>query len=275
MTREETYEIHALRYACRKERTRQENFLEPVDDHDSPMPIDYYVWLIRNVNRTVVVDTGFSHEEGRRRERSINRLPREMLSGLGIDASKVEDVIITHMHYDHAGTLGDFPCARFHIQESEMCFVTGPWMLDDGERFAYSANHIAEMIQCLFAKRVVFHRQDGEVAPGITLHRMQGHTMGMQSVRVRTPRGWVLLASDASHYYEHWLKRIPFSICWSREDLLSSYELFEKLAESEDHVIPGHDPLVKNLYPHSSTDLGPEAVRLDLNPSQPVKGLFS
>ena len=275
MKREETYEIHALRYACRKERTRQENFLEPVDDHDSPMPIDYYVWLIINVNRTVVVDTGFSHEEGRKRERSINRLPREMLSGLGIDSSKVEDVIITHMHYDHAGTLRDFPCARFHIQESEMSFVTGPWMLNDGERFAYSANHIAEMIHCLFEKRVVFHRQDGEVAPGITLHRMQGHTMGMQSVRVRTPRGWVLLASDASHYYEHWLKRIPFSICWSREDLLSSYELFEKLAESEDHVIPGHDPLVKNLYPHSSTELGPEAVRLDLNPSRPVKGLFS
>ena len=57
MTNHETYEILALRYGERPERTRQENFLEPVDAHDSPMPIDYFVWVLRNANRTVVVDT--------------------------------------------------------------------------------------------------------------------------------------------------------------------------------------------------------------------------
>lgn len=104
---------------------------------------------------------------------------------------------------------------------------------------------------------------------------MSGHTMGMQSVRVRTRRGWVLLASDASHYYEHWVKRIPFSICWSQEDLLSSYNQFEKLAESEDHVIPGHDPLVRQLYLPSLKEAGDELVRLDQEPKQSLRDLFS
>ena len=184
-------------------------------------------------------------------------------------------MIITHLHYDHAGTLKDFPNAHFHLQETEMQFATGPWMLEDAERFAYSADHAAELIHCLFAKRVRVHQQDGEVAPGITVHRMSGHTMGMQSVRVRTRRGWVLLASDASHYYEHWVKRIPFSICWSQEALLSSYRQFEKLAESEDHVIPGHDPLVRQLYPQSLREAGDELVRLDLEPKQSLRNLFS
>ncbi|MGI9332208.1 MAG: N-acyl homoserine lactonase family protein, partial [Gammaproteobacteria bacterium] len=115
---------------------------------------------------------------------------------------------------------------------------------------------------------------DGEVAPGITVHRMPGHTMGMQAVRVRTRRGWVLLASDASHYYEHWVKRVPFAICWSRQDLLASYDRFEALAESEDHVIPGHDPLVRSLYPRSSTELGGDVVRLDENPSRSLRQVF-
>ena len=271
---EEAYEIHAMRYGSIEGRTRQENFLEKVDDHDSVMPLDYYIWMIRNENRTVVVDTGFDHKEASKRGRSIMMLPSERLSQLGVNAWEVEDVIITHLHYDHAGTLQDFPKARFHIQETEMQFATGPWMLEDRERFAYSAEHVAELIHCLFAQRVRFHRQDGEVASGITVHRMPGHTMGMQSVRVRTRRGWVLLASDASHYYEHWVKRIPFSICWSREDLVSSYIEFEKLSESQDHVVPGHDPMVRQLYPVSLDFAGNEAVRLDLEPKQSLQIIF-
>lgn len=274
MTSRETYEVFALRYAERPERTRQENFLEPVDAHDSPMPIDYFVWVIRNARRTVVVDTGFDRAEAARRDRRVLRLPSQALAGIGVDAASVEDVVITHLHYDHAGTLGDFPRARFHVQESEMRFVTGRWMLDDGERHAYSADHVAELVHRLFEKRVAFHHEDGEVAPGVTVHRMPGHTMGMQSVRVPTRRGWVLLASDASHYYEHWVRRVPFAICWSRDDLLESYRKLESLADSEDHVVPGHDPLVRSLYPAAGGPLGGEVVRLDEAPLKPLREVF-
>ena len=120
----------------------------------------------------------------------------------------------------------------------------------------------------------VFHDEDGEVAPGITVHRMPGHTMGMQAVRVQTTRGAVLLASDAWHYYEHWVRRVPFSICWSQGDLLASYRRFEGLAESEDHVIPGHDPLVRELYPGWSRETGNEIVQLHLAPVRPLKQVF-
>ncbi len=274
MTATGVYEVFALRYAERPERLRQENFLQPVDDHDSPMPIDFYIWVVRNGERTVVVDTGFDHEEAGRRDRRILRLPREALARIGVDAAGVEDVVITHLHYDHAGTLSDFPRARFHLQESEMRFATGRWMLDDAERHAYSSDHVAELVQRLFDKRVVFHSGDGEVAPGITVHRMPGHTMGMQAVRVPTKRGAVLLASDASHYYEHWVKRVPFAICWSQADLLASYGRFEELAESEDHVIPGHDPLVRLLYPPLSGHNGDDTVRLDVAPARRLRDVF-
>lgn len=274
MASSETYEIFALRYAERPERLRQENFLGPIDDHDSPMPIDYYVWVVRNHHRTVVVDTGFNHEEARKRDRKILRLPREALGRIDVDAASVEDVVITHLHYDHAGTLGDFPRARFHVQETEMQFTTGRWMLDDAEGQAYSADHVAELVHRLFEKRVVFHAEEGEVAPGITVHRLAGHTMGIQAVQVPTKRGMVLLASDASHYYEHWVKRLPFAICWSQTELMASYEKFEALADSEDHVIPGHDPMVRSLYPALSPETGDEVVRLDLAPARSLRELF-
>ncbi|MEM7020136.1 MAG: N-acyl homoserine lactonase family protein, partial [Pseudomonadota bacterium] len=245
-----------------------------VDAHDQPMPIDFYVWVIRNENRTIVVDTGFGHAEAEKRERSVLCLPKEALARIGVNASQVEDVVITHMHYDHAGTLGDFPQARFHIQETEMQFVTGKWMLDDEERFAYSADHVAELVHKLFEKRVVFHAEDGELAPGVTVHRVAGHTMGMQAVRVRTKRGMLLLASDASHFYEHWVRSVPFTICWSQDNLMQSYQKFEELADSENHVIPGHDPLVRKLYPAFSAATGDEVICLDVAPSQSLYTLF-
>jgi glyoxylase-like metal-dependent hydrolase (beta-lactamase superfamily II) len=271
----ETYEIFALRYAEKTDRARQENFLQPVDAHDAPMPMDFYVWVLRSDRRTIVVDTGFDHAEAAKRGRTITCVPADVLGRFGIDAAAVEDVIITHLHYDHAGTLGDFKQAKFHLQESEMQFATGKWMLDESESFAYSADHIAELVHRVFEKRVAFHGEDGEVAPGITLHRMPGHTMGMQAVRVRTKRGWVLLASDASHYYEHWFKRVPFAICWSPDELMRSYERFEQLADSQDHVIPGHDPLVRSLYPQVSGELGCNVVRLDESPLKLLKDVFN
>ena len=61
------YEIYALRYATMA-RKRQEAFMA-FDPHDGPFPIDYSVWVIRNSERTVLVDTGFSHEASVRRKR--------------------------------------------------------------------------------------------------------------------------------------------------------------------------------------------------------------
>jgi hypothetical protein len=54
----ETWEVYAIKYATR-EGTRSANFIGG-DPHDGPMPMDYFVWLIRSRQRSFVVDTGFS-----------------------------------------------------------------------------------------------------------------------------------------------------------------------------------------------------------------------
>ena len=75
--------------------------------------------MLRSERRTIVVDTGFDHAEAAQRGRTITCVPADVLGRFGVDAASVEDVIITHLHYDHAGTLGDFKRAKFHIQEAE------------------------------------------------------------------------------------------------------------------------------------------------------------
>jgi len=272
MAASELYEIFALRYAERTDRTRADNF-KVTDDHDSPMPIDYFLWVVRNDKRTIVVDTGFGLEEARQRNRNLLQTPQQALARVGVELAAVKDVIITHLHYDHAGTLPDFSAARFHLQSSEMAFATGPAMLDGGERWAFSADHVCDMVRLLYAGRVVFHDEDGEIAPGISVHRLPGHTAGLQVVRVATRRGIVLLASDASHFYENFMTRSAFPICFSEPDMLKSFARLEQLADSEDHIIPGHDPLVRALYSPPASALQGWVCRLDEAPSRSLKSM--
>ena len=100
----DAYEILALKYAELTQRKRFESFIG-ADDHDQPHPIDYFVWVIRNAQRTIVVDTGFDAVEGAKRGRRVVRAPAAALEQIGVAAGKVDQVVITHLHYDHAGTL--------------------------------------------------------------------------------------------------------------------------------------------------------------------------
>jgi glyoxylase-like metal-dependent hydrolase (beta-lactamase superfamily II) len=259
-----TYEVFAIKYAERDAR-RTNHFLGG-DPHDGPMPMDYFVWLIRNDQRTIVLDVGFTAQVAERRKRVHLRLPAAGLAKLGVNAATVRDVVVSHMHYDHIGTSHDFPQARFHLQDDELAFVTGRPMCHHHMRHSYEVEDVVGVVRMLFEDRVQFHDGDDELAPGVTLHRIGGHTIGLQSVRVHTKRGWVVLASDASHYYEHFEKGRVFPTVYNVAETLEGYDKLRRLAESPQHIVPGHDPLVMARYPAVSRELEGIAVRLDTMP---------
>jgi glyoxylase-like metal-dependent hydrolase (beta-lactamase superfamily II) len=119
-----------------------------------------------------------------------------------------------------------------------------------------------------YQDRVEFHDGDDELAPVVTLHRIGGHTAGLQSVRVHTKRGWVVLASDASHYYEHFEKGRCFPTTYNVAETIQGYRKLQRLADSPQYIVPGHDPLVMSRYPAVSRDLEGIAVRLDVMPRE-------
>ncbi len=265
------YEVYAIKYADRKA-TRPEHFIGG-DPHDDPMDMDYFIWAVidRGANgvpdRVWVVDTGFDVADAEARSRNLIRQAAEGLSLIGVDADAVDDVILTHLHYDHVGGFGQFPNARFHLQDLEMNFASGRHMCHGAFNHAYTADHVAAMVHLVFGDRVVFHNGDTELAPGLSAHLIGGHTMGLQVVRVATKIGWVVLASDASHYYENMGAGRPFPIVYNLGDMLDGYRRCNELASDPAYVVPGHDPLVFDRYPAASPDLEGIVVRLDVAPS--------
>jgi hypothetical protein len=179
-----TYEVFAIKYAQRNA-VRTNHFLGG-DAHDVPMPMDYFVWLIRNDQRTYVLDVGFTAKVGAQRKREVLRSPAEGLAKLGVDSQGVKDVIVSHMHYDHIGTFADFGSAKFHLQDDEMAFVTGRHMCHPQLRHSFEVDDVCGVIRMIYEDRAQFHDGDDEIAPGLTVHRVGGHTMGLQFARVHT-----------------------------------------------------------------------------------------
>lgn len=257
------YEIHAIRYG-HLDRTARHNFIGG-DAHDGPMPLDYFVWAIVGQDATFLLDTGFDAAMGAARGRTLVRPVEAGLRAVGIEPAAVRDVIVSHMHYDHAGNHDLFPQARYHLQDDEMAFCTGRAMCHGLMRAPFEAGDVQAMVGKLFAGRVVYHDGDAQLAPGITVHKVGGHTRGLQVVRVATARGHVVLASDAAHFYANWQQRRPFPIVDSVSAYLEAYDVIERLADSPDHVIPGHDPLVLARFPASRPGVD-GIVRVDLPP---------
>ncbi|MEP3275969.1 MAG: N-acyl homoserine lactonase family protein [Stappiaceae bacterium] len=262
----EEYEVFALKYADRNSRIRADSFLFD-DDHASPHDMDYFVWVIRNANRTIVVDTGYDDKEAAQRDRTILRDPVACLADFGIAADEVETVIISHLHYDHAGKLPAFEKATFHIQAAELAFATGPCMCHDVLRAPFTVDHVCDMVKKIYSGKVLFHDGDGEVAPGISVHRVGGHSSGLQIIRVMTANGPLILASDASHYYENFLKKKLFPIVVDSKQMLAGFDTLIDLAPCPEAIIPGHDPLVRQLFPEVKGGLTP-VHRLDVAPLQ-------
>lgn len=258
------WEVYALKYTDRNNRTRVESFLLE-DDHLAPHDLDYFIWILRNGETTILVDTGYDETEAKRRGRPIHRSPAQALSEIGIAPESIKDAIISHMHYDHGGSLFDFPNAQFHLQEAEMQYATGPCMCPGVLQKPFTADHICEMVRHVFSGRVTFHDGDGEVAPGVTVHKMGGHSRGLQVARVMTASGPMVLASDAVHYYETLEKRKPFPIVVDVQDSMKVFDKVPKLVERRELIIPGHDPLVRVRFPRMEN--GPDwATRLDVGP---------
>ncbi|MCC7272105.1 MAG: N-acyl homoserine lactonase family protein [Alphaproteobacteria bacterium] len=266
MTEPHVHEVFAIKYAAMPDRAPWMNFIG-IDPHEGPSGLDFYVWLIRGGGRTWVVDIGYDRPVAERRGRSIIRNPVEGLQLMGVDAAAVEDVVITHMHWDHVGNVGLFPKARIHVQDKEMQYTTGRYMQHAAFRAAYDLDHVLSMVTALYGNRLVFHDGDDELAPGLSVHFIGGHTMGLQVVRVWTRRGWVVLASDASHLYPNMELGRPFPIVFNVGEMLEGHKKLQRLASSGRHVIPGHDPDVMRRYPAVSKELEGIAVRLDVEPT--------
>lgn len=205
------------------------------------IPVTCY--LIRASDATILFDTGFSPRAipGLLRTDPLARFGDEdllvhRLDALGLEPGSVDLVVLSHLHYDHAGGAALFPTSELIVQQDEYAYAHYPAACCAS--FYYRKNFD------LPGYRWRLLDGDAELAPGITALRSDGHTPGHQSLLVELPQtGPVILAGDCCYWQESIDRETPPGVVWDPTRGMHSIKRLKTIARlTGGRIFPSHDP---------------------------------
>ena len=210
------------------------------------------VWLLRGQGRNVLVDAGFHRERFITQWKPANFVtPAQAVAEAeaGVKPEDVTDIIISHVHWDHADGIDLFPNARVWIQKAEYEHHVGPngEPLDTPAITAEVAGVLAAMNRA--GKVSLVEGDDREIIPGIRVYTGGKHTWESQYVGVRAKTGTIVIASDNMYLYENLEKRAPIAQTLDSSSNLRAQDRMRSIASKPELIVPGHDALVFSRFP--------------------------
>jgi glyoxylase-like metal-dependent hydrolase (beta-lactamase superfamily II) len=237
-----TYELYAIRYGTLTDFPVRG--LVAGADSSRRMDAALTIWLARGNGRVVLVDAGFYRDKLMQRWKPVDYItPAEAVKKVGVVPEEITDIIISHVHWDHADGADLFPNARVWIQKDEYQHHIGP----AGEaRDRAIDDDVARMFLSLSRKGKVqqVNGDSTEIIPGITVFTGGKHTFASQYVTIRTAAGTAVVASDNLYLYENLDGRRPIAQTLDSLSNLRAQDRMKRLASSSRLIVPGHDPAV-------------------------------
>ena len=245
------YQIYAIRYGTIPDFAV--SGLVAGADRNRKLDIAMLVWLVEGGGRTVLVDSGFYRNQFFKQWHVTDyEKPSDAISRVGVTPDQVTDVIISHMHWDHADGMDLFPKARIWIQKEELEYYAGSAWQSPRTHGGIDPDDVLAVVKLNTERRVGLVDGDAkEILPGITCYTGGKHTYASQYVGVNTKVGTVVLASDNMYLYENLDKHVPIAATLDAASNLRAQDRMKQLAAKPELVIPGHDPEVMKRFPET------------------------
>jgi glyoxylase-like metal-dependent hydrolase (beta-lactamase superfamily II) len=243
------YEVYALSYGV------YPNF--PVSgliegaDKTRKIDLQMMIWLVRGGGKNILVDTGCYHENVVK-GKGIKDLIKasDAIAKLGLAATDITDVIITHMHWDHADGMDLFPNAKIWIQKDEFGYYTGAAWQSGGKHGGIEPDDVLTLVRLNTSAKVNLVDGDNvEILDGIKVYTGGRHTFASQYVSVRSANGVIVIASDNMYLYENLDKHLPIAQTFDADSNLKAQDRMKQIASRPDLIVPGHDPMVFVKFP--------------------------
>lgn len=239
------YEVYAVRFA---HVPYAESSLVAGAAKGPQVDIAFTVWPIVDAasGRVILVDAGFYRDKfmASWKPQDYVRPSVALQNGLNIPPDRVTDIIVTHTHWDHVDGADLFPKATIWIQRAEFDYYLGPagTVKNRGGLDAEDAPMLAKL-NAEGRVRLV-DGDDKEILPGIRVYTGGKHTFESQYVKVTTPDGPVILASDNAYLYKNIDSSLAIAQTLDAAANVAAQKRMVELAGNANRVIPGHDPAV-------------------------------
>ncbi|HZP61991.1 MAG TPA: N-acyl homoserine lactonase family protein [Terriglobales bacterium] len=242
------YQVYAVRYATIPDFPVAE--LVTGADTNRKLDIAMMVWVVRGNGRNILVDSGFYHDRFFKDWRVNDFVkPSDALKPLGLKPEDITDVIISHMHWDHADGIDLFPNARIWIQKDELQYYAGEAWQSKDTSAGIDAEDVLTLVRLNTMGRVGMVNGDAqEILPGVTCYTGGRHTYASQYVGVSTKEGTLVLASDNMYLYENLEKHAAIAQTLDAASNLRAQDRMKQLAAKPGLIIPGHDPAVLTKF---------------------------
>lgn len=233
--------------------------------------LPYCYAVLSSDEHTAVVDTGFNwadHGETLARTYGVSHWqpPEVVLGRIGFDPADVDTVVLTHNHFDHAGGVDLFPNARVFLQEREVSHYLWAKALPDRLQYLTTAvdpDLMLSLVQRLNRGLLTLVEGEAEVLPGVTVRpAFDTHTAGSQYVVVDNDGdGTWLMAGDNVYVYENVTGRgdgryipIGFGMGSVELGLLATEEMYQRVGERVERIVPFHEELMWETFPSQRFD---------------------
>lgn len=198
------------------------------------------MWVLKGPT-TVIVDTSVGRDGksvefiGEAVERTPAQDPENALHDAGVKPRDVSMVLLTHLHWDHAGNCDLFPDADVLVQDAELRYAISP-----GRFFhkAFLSPQSGWGTPPYLVRRLVTVNGETQVAPGLRLVPTPGHTPGSQAIVVDTAFGSFCIAGDTLSLYDNIERDVPSGFHVNVDESVDSMDRLRGLAE---HFLPSHD----------------------------------
>lgn len=242
------YDLYAIRYGRQDNIYVAETMTFSSKNSDEKVRFEYFFWIAKSTEKTILIDCGFSHQEGHRRGRVTISPPLALLGELGIQPEEITDLLLTHLHYDHAGNIGLFPHATIHLHVDEWNWVKNIQNLTAQQTKYYDTGVIEVLLPLMERGRVALIEGEGTELFGLQVIHVGGHCPGQMMVEVPIEEGRVLITSDVSHLTSNYATRDPFPIFDDLPQTLAGLQRIGRIEATGTRIVTGHDPVVFTRY---------------------------
>jgi glyoxylase-like metal-dependent hydrolase (beta-lactamase superfamily II) len=198
-----TWEIFVLEYARSKDQPVATLIQGAYDAGAIDLPFAFV--LARSGSRNILVDCGFMREGNGVAVAEKFGIPNwispvRLVEAMGVQAGDITDIVLSHAHFDHMGSIEKFPNAMLHLQKREL--LSWVELMALPPRFGFltlvlDPDDIYSALDAAKEHRLSLIEGDADnVVPGVHVRSGEGHTFGQQFVVLETARGRIVVAGD-------------------------------------------------------------------------------